>query len=194
MRHGTSEFSIDLLNTDRPGEVGPAGPSCSNKKKATGCPVASLNLGRLRQGVADAVEGVGELLADKRDGGDDDDGDEGGDEAVLDCGSTVFVADKGKHNRLQSVFGVRPRGLTARAPSVWMVSKLLSTECLNIGLTWGLSAYRQRISGPLKNFDSAVVNHKSGGARAGLGRIFRVPRARLRDGRKEFGCRVQIDL
>ncbi len=42
----------------------------------------------LRKGVADLVEGVGQLGADGGDGGDDDDRDQAGDEAVLDGGGT----------------------------------------------------------------------------------------------------------
>jgi len=40
----------------------------------------------LRKGVADVVEGVGQLGADGGDGGDDDDRDQAGDEAVFDGG------------------------------------------------------------------------------------------------------------
>jgi hypothetical protein len=46
----------------------------------------------LREGVADLVEGVGQLVADGGDGGDDDNRDQAGDEAVFDGGGTGVVA------------------------------------------------------------------------------------------------------
>jgi hypothetical protein len=46
----------------------------------------------LREGVANLVEGVGQLVADGGDGGDDDNRDQAGDEAVFDGGGTGVVA------------------------------------------------------------------------------------------------------
>jgi hypothetical protein len=48
----------------------------------------------LWEGVADLVEGVSQRITDSRDGCDQYDGDEAGNEAVLDGGGTRVVADE----------------------------------------------------------------------------------------------------
>ena len=65
------------------------------------------------KGGADRGKGLGELRADRRDGGDDHDRDERGDEPVFNGGAAAFILEEGHEGaRLPS-----PRLTTALSPS-----------------------------------------------------------------------------
>ena len=55
---------------------------------------------RVRERSRDGIEDVHQILADVGDGSDDDDGDQGGDQAVLDSGNAGFVLREGNEHVL----------------------------------------------------------------------------------------------